>query len=65
MKIEKFIELELSAIYEEFETNVYNLMKLKPFIEDIIQVSKGKDPNYRIHEINHSPKIKKNGLKKF
>lgn len=54
-KRQKFITKQLEIIYDEYSTYVYQLIALKPFINDIIAVSKGEKPVFDLSEI-----IKKN-----
>jgi hypothetical protein len=54
---QKFITKQLEIIYDEYSTYVYQLIALKPFLNDIIEVSKGKKPVFDLSEI-----IKKNSF---
>ncbi len=46
-----FIQNELEAIYEEFDTYLNQLIILKPFIKDLIQASKGLEATYKLSNI--------------
>lgn len=46
-----FITNELEAIYEEFDIYVKQLLLLKPFLKDLIAVSKGADPSYDLSAV--------------
>jgi len=48
---QKFITKQLEIIYDEYSAYVYQLIALKPFLDDMIAVSKGKEPVFDLSEI--------------
>lgn len=42
----KFVIDELDAIYEEMDNSINYLVILRRFLKNLVDVSKGKDPNY-------------------
>jgi len=55
METKTFVKNELETIYEEFDVYINQLILLKPFMKDLIQVLNGKEPTYNLSDI-----IKKN-----
>jgi len=51
METKTFVKNELEAIYEEFDTYINQLILLKPFMKDLIQVLNGLEPSYRLSDI--------------
>ncbi|MDD3435714.1 MAG: hypothetical protein PHC64_01025 [Candidatus Gastranaerophilales bacterium] len=42
----EFIRKELQAIYDEFNICINQMIMLKPFIKDLIDVTEGAQPTY-------------------
>lgn len=42
----KFITEELDAIYEEIDNSINQLVILRRFLKNLVNVSKGAEPNY-------------------
>jgi len=41
-----FIDKEIEAIYEEIDNSVNQLALIKRFLQKVVEVSKGEEPNY-------------------
>ena len=51
-----FVKNELEAIYEEFDKYINQLIILKPFIKDLMQVLNGLEPSYKLSDISKKNK---------
>ena len=48
---QEFIKNETTAIYEEFNAYISQMILLKPFIKNLADVANGATPNYDLYEI--------------
>lgn len=48
---QKFLAEQMEIIYDEYSTYICQLIALKPFMKDLIAVSKGKTPVFDLSEI--------------
>jgi len=48
---QEFIKNETNAIYEEFNACVSQMVLLKPFLKNLVNVANGASPNYDLYEI--------------
>lgn len=55
---QKILTRNLQIVYDEYSAYVYHLIALKPFFKDMIDISKGKNPNFDLSEIIQIKKIK-------
>lgn len=55
----KFINSEIEAIYEDFDTKINQLVLLRHFFKDLLAVTKGAEPSYQLSEIKKENNIKK------
>lgn len=55
-ELKNFVKNELETIYEEFDAYINQLLILKPFIKDLIQVVNGAQPRYKLSDIFETKK---------
>jgi len=46
-----FVFKEIEAIYEEFNNDINHLVLLRHFFKDLVNVTKGEEPNYKVSDI--------------
>lgn len=47
----KILKENFEVIYDEYSKSLYNLLSIKPFLKDLIDISKGKTPLFDLSEI--------------